>query len=156
MQLGVGGGGCWWVGGERYIIGVKKLIQVCYLHFPNLTFYQISFSLQQIFFIGLLNLGNCNDLQCFISGECTYSQGLDILPSKDEFQCLDNCHQNANCTWFSFFPDSLACHLMSNCQSIADTFCPHCISGQRECDNPAPTCFVNGWCFFSILLIILQ
>jgi hypothetical protein len=50
----------------------------------------------------------------------------------------------------------LGCHLMSNCQSIVDTFCPHCISGQRECDNPAPICFVNGLLLFFQCCLVLQ
>jgi hypothetical protein len=129
---------------------------LCFPLFLASVFIKSFFPYNKSFFIGLPNLGNCYDLQCFISGECTFSQGLDILSSKDEFQCLDNCHQNANCTWFSFFPDSLGCHLMSNCQSIVDDFCPNCISGQRECDNPAPICFVNGLLLFFQCCLVLQ
>jgi hypothetical protein len=96
------------------------------------------------FFIWLLNLGNCINLKCFVSGECTNSQELEIIPSKDEFECLESCHQNINCTWFTFFPDSGVCHLLSSCGSIEETFCPNCISGQKECDNTVPICFVQG------------
>ena len=95
-------------------------------------------------FVGIPNMGDCNDLQCFISGECTNSQDVDTLPSNDEFQCLESCQKIANCTWFSFFPDSSVCHLMSSCGNIEDTFCPNCVSGQKECDNPTPVCFVKG------------
>ena len=111
-------------------------------------------------FVGLPNPGDCKDLQCFISGECTNSQHLDVLTSEDEFQCLESCQNTANCTWFSFFPNSQGCHLMSSCGSIDDTFCPNCISGQRECEKPAPICFVKGnynliyvWQPFSFWLI---
>ncbi len=97
-----------------------------------------------ILFTQLPNPGNCSHLQCFVLGECTNSQDVDIVSSKDEFQCLDICHQNANCTWFSFLPDSQVCHLLSNCESIEDTFCKNCVSGERQCDNPAPICFVLG------------
>jgi hypothetical protein len=69
---------------------------------------------------------------------------LDILPSKDEFQCLESCQENSNCTWFSFFPDSNFCQTFSSCKNIDETSCPNCISGQRECENPVPICFVQG------------
>ena len=125
-------------------------LSMCYTsvkisHSINIEF-KMKLTLFTILFLltDLPNLGNCNDLQCFISGECTNSQGLDILPSRDEFQCLESCQQNANCTWFSFYPNSNLCQLFSICGSTEDTFCPNCISGQRGCDNPVPICFVQG------------
>jgi hypothetical protein len=33
---------------------------------------------------------------------------------------------------------------LSSCASIEDTFCTKCVSGERQCDNPAPICFVQG------------
>ena len=98
--------------------------------------------LNSFLFAGFLNSGNCNKLQCFIPGECTNSQEINILPSLDEFQCLEICQQDANCTWFSFFPDSNFCQMFSSCGSIEDTFCSNCISGQRECESTAPICFM--------------
>jgi hypothetical protein len=106
-------------------------------------------------FIWIPNPGNCNDLQCFIPGECTNSQGLDILPSVDEFQCLESCQENTNCTWFSFFPDSNFCQTFSSCKNVDETLCPNCISGQRECENLAPTCFVQGNIYLDHLNIFL-
>ncbi len=96
------------------------------------------------FFIGFLVPGKRNDLQCFISGECSNGQELNILPSKDELQCLESCQQTANCTWFSFYPDSSTCNLLSSCATIEDTNCSNCISGERECDNPKSVFFVPG------------
>ncbi len=108
----------------------------------NLPFSQTSFNI--FHFIWITNPGNCNDLQCFIPGECRNSLGLDILPSTDKFQCLKSCQENSNCTWFSFFPDSNVCQTFSSCENIDKTLCPNCISGQRGCESQAPICFVPG------------
>jgi hypothetical protein len=116
-----------------------KSNQICF-HFKM----KFLFSVLLLLASGLPNPGNCNDLQCFTSGECTNSQELEILLSEDEFECLDSCQQNTNCTWFSFFPNSNVCHLLSSCGRVEDTFCPNCISGQKECDNPVPVCFAPG------------
>jgi hypothetical protein len=96
------------------------------------------------FYIGFLVPGKRNDLQCFISGECSNGQELDNLSSKNEFQCLESCQQTANCTWFSFHPDSSTCNLLSSCKTIEDATCLNCISGERECDNPKSVSFVPG------------
>jgi len=100
------------------------------------------------------NPGNHTDLQCFIYGECNFSQGLDIFPSRDEFQCLKCCQQNASCTWFSFYPDTNLCQTFLSCGSIENTLCQNCISGQRECENPAPICFAQGNLFWILFLIL--
>jgi hypothetical protein len=41
--------------------------------------------------------------------------------------------------------------LLSSCESIEDTFCTNCISGQSECENPVPICFVQGNNFWQFL-----
>ncbi len=112
----------------------------------NLPMKSLLFSILFIFF-AISNPGNCTDLQCFVSGECTNGSKITILHSKNEIQCLRSCQQNDNCTWFTFFRDSNFCHLLSSCESTKDTVCPNCISGQRECENPTPICFVQGYVF---------
>ncbi len=97
-----------------------------------------------LLFIGLPNPGSCNDLQCFAPGECISSQEINIVPSQDEFQCNQECKESSKCAWYTFFPDSNACHLLSSCGSIEDTYCQNCISGQKECDIPKPVCFAQG------------
>ena len=105
-------------------------------------------------FVALPNLGNCADLQCFISGECTNSDIIDIVPSNDEFECLENCQNNANCTWFTFYPDARGCLLVANCGDVEDTFCSNCVSGEKECEIPKPVCSVQGILFFNTKFII--
>ena len=86
------------------------------------------------------------DYQCFVAGECTFGQQVDVLESADELQCLTICQATANCTWFTFFPNSESCELFSSCGTVDDTLCPECISGQKECSIPEPTCWVQGNC----------
>ena len=91
------------------------------------------------------------DYQCFVPGECIFSQHIDILASKDEFQCLELCQNNVNCTWFTFYPDdSASCQLFATCGSISDTLCPQCITGQKECSSPEPVCWVQGHCLGNV------
>ena len=85
--------------------------------------------------------------QCFVPGECIFSQHINIVVSKDEVQCLQLCKNNLNCTWFTFYPDDFgSCQLFSNCESIDDSQCPLCITGQEECSIPEPVCWVQGHC----------
>ena len=83
-----------------------------------------------------------DDLKCFVSGQCTNTENLDILSVDDEFKCLDECHNLSKCTWFTFNPESKSCVLFSNCVKIDESSCPLCLSGQREC--PDPVCWVQG------------
>ncbi len=61
-----------------------------------------------------------------------------------QFECLDICKSNSNCTWFTYFPHSDFCNLFANCTAIEDEFCSDCISGEQACLPPEPICWVIG------------
>ena len=93
------------------------------------------------------------DLKCFVQGECTLSENIEIVSADDELKCLDRCQTKFNCTWFTFYPNSETCQLFSNCKNIEESFCPLCISGQKDC--PDPICGKQGMLTnnFSVLFI---
>ena len=110
---------------------------------------------RSFFFLLLLAYtGVCNasgpESQCFIPGECIFSQSIGIFSSKDEIQCLEMCQNNVNCTWFTFYPETEICQLFVSCGSIDDKLCPICITGQKECSIPEPVCWVEGVCLGNI------
>ena len=91
------------------------------------------------------------DYQCFVPGECMFSQHIEIVVSKDEFQCLESCQNNVNCTWFTFYPDDYGtCQLFASCGKIDDTLCPLCKTGQKECTIPEPVCWIQGHCLGNV------
>ena len=49
-----------------------------------------------------------------------------------------------NCNWFTFYPSSKYCHLISKCNLATTQSCPDCKSGQSECQ--APECGFSGRC----------
>jgi hypothetical protein len=79
------------------------------------------------------------------SGECSDSELISTTVTKDEFSCLKKCHETGNCSWITFVPD-VHCLLMTDCNKLDATLCPSCVSGQKECSVPTPTCFVEGEC----------
>ena len=83
-----------------------------------------------------------DDPKCFVPGECTYDQPLVILSIDDEFKCLDRCQVNINCTWFTYNPEATTCRLFHACVIFDEKVCPDCISGQKECYDPA--CLKQG------------
>ena len=97
-----------------------------------------------IFTFFILKCESKKELKCFVSGECTFSQHLELFTSKDEFECLGSCKTNSNCTWFTYYPASSSCQLFSNCKNVDDAFCTDCQSGQKECQVPEPVCWVQG------------
>ena len=90
------------------------------------------------------------DYQCFVPGECIFSQNFDILAAKEEIQCLELCQNNDNCTWFTFYPETNICQLFDSCGSIDDKKCPLCKTGQKECSIPDPVCWVEGLCLGNV------
>ena len=52
-----------------------------------------------------------------------YSLHLDNEIAEDEFQCLEFCQANPNCTWFSFYPGQQHCQiLVGNMNSFTFNF----------------------------------
>ena len=107
------------------------------------------FSLLLLVYIGASNASE-PDFQCLVPGECIFSQNFDILAAKEEIQCLEMCQNNANCTWFTFYPETDICQLFVSCGSIDDTYCPLCTTGQKECSIPEPVCWVEGLCLGNV------
>ena len=108
----------------------------------------------------LLLIGKCQsiatnrDLQCFLPGECTNGTLLTAQASTNEYECLDLCKSQPNCTWFTFNPESNACLLYENCDSMDEALCSVCLSGQMECSAPEPTCWVQGYCHGQVLYTV--
>ena len=107
------------------------------------------FSLLLLVCIGASNASE-PEFQCFVPGECIFSQNIDILAAKEEIQCLEMCQNNVNCTWFTFYPETDICQLFVSCGSIDDTYCPLCTTGQKECSIPEPVCWVEGLCLGNV------
>jgi hypothetical protein len=54
--------------------------------------------------------------------------------TNDEFDCLNNCNAQPECSVFTFNPETNFCELRNNCSGIAATeACPNCLSGERNC-----------------------
>ena len=125
----------------HFFINLKMLAKGTHISFFCLLF---------LVYIGASNASE-QDYQCFVPGECIFSQQIDIVASKDEFQCLELCQNNANCTWFTFYPDnSGSCQLFASCGAISDTLCPLCITGQNECSLTKPVCWIQGDCLGNV------
>ena len=58
---------------------------------------------------------NCHieETQCFVAGECTNSGHVTYEEASDENECLQICKTNQNCLWFTFFPESKVCHILT-------------------------------------------
>ena len=104
-----------------------------------------------LFIIPCQSYEDHRDLQCFLPGECTNGILLAAQTTANEYECLDFCKSLANCTWFTFYPESNACFLYENCESIDEALCSECLSGQKECSAPEPTCWVQGYCHGHVL-----
>ena len=90
------------------------------------------------------------------TGECTNSEHINIFPAKDQFQCLQLCKANQECNWFSFYPTVNTCQLLNSCDTLNQTICSDCLSGQVSI---SPTAFYvkkaslfNSIKLFSILM----
>ncbi len=67
---------------------------------------------------------------CFESGQCIESFQLDAEFSSDEYDCLDLCTSNEQCSWFTHLPKLNLCQMLSNCSAIDADRCPDCLTGK--------------------------
>ena len=51
----------------------------------------------------------------------------------DEFACLEFCQSEAECDWFTFYPQTNYCELFLNCTYLDSDICPECLSGSQNC-----------------------
>ena len=69
---------------------------------------------------------------CFVTGRCDGTlvefQGQIFSPE----ECLSECQQTPNCTWWTFDSDDGFCFMNSNCVKLDET-CESCTSGEVSC-----------------------
>ena len=51
-----------------------------------------------------------------------------------------------NCTWLTYYPDTLDCHLFTDCPSLDSHDCYGCKSSKFDCLPDDPICLVKGLC----------
>merc|ERR1712241_1301873 len=79
--------------------------------------------------------------QCDVAGEC---QGtfLGFASTNSSAECLVQCKESAECSWFTHNEPDNFCAIYQTCDSIDASVCPECISGQRSCK----VCELPGIC----------
>merc|ERR1712117_750216 len=85
--------------------------------------------------------------ECDVGGECVGTL-LGFASTASITECLVQCKETANCTWFTHNgPDSF-CAVYETCESVDATACPECISGERSCPvtNWGLVCELPGLC----------
>ena len=97
---------------------------------------------------GCLVMGNSR--QCFVQGECTNSDLLEIVGTANQYKCLKECQANQRCSWFTFDQDTGGCRLLMNCILLDNTSCPQCVSGETTCSVPFPFCWFQGKCLGNV------
>ena len=130
-------------------------MSILFCNFSVLAQFKMALKQMLILFTFLIKIiivkSHKGDLQCFLPGECTNSTLLSFQTTTDQYECLDNCKSQANCTWFTFKLETKVCLLFETCGNVDATLCPQCVSGQRECSPPEPICWVQGYCHGNVL-----
>ena len=130
-------------------------MSILFCNFSVLAQFKMALKQMLILFTFLIKLivvkSHKGDLQCFLPGECTNSTLLSFQTTTDQYECLDICKSQANCTWFTFKLETKVCLLFETCGNVDATLCPQCVSGQRECSPPEPICWVQGYCHGNVL-----
>ena len=83
--------------------------------------------------------------QCYVEGECLDSQLVNLTLQDNYNQCLKDCQHNTECQWFTFEGSQNSCLLFSNCNTLSDSTCQYCYSGEKTC-QPKLDCNLNGIC----------
>ena len=84
-------------------------------------------------------------LQCLTPGECLDSLILETAEITTPRKCLYHCQETTGCEWFTFYPDTKTCVVLSDCLRLNQTsYCPDCVSGEEEC--PEVVCGAKGKC----------
>ena len=91
--------------------------------------------------------------QCYFKGECLNSQLVNLTKQDSYNKCLKDCQHNMECQWFTFEGSQNSCLLFSDCNTISDSTCQHCYSGQKTC-QPKLDCNLNGICQVKTTLIL--
>ena len=63
---------------------------------------------------------------CFVDGRCLEGHHVDGKTAKNEIACLELCHGNPDCQWFSFSVDYKFCDLLGDCGQLDESRL-HCI-----------------------------
>ena len=101
---------------------------------------------------GLLNLSSIllmiilhkvSGQQCNVPGICS-GQLLGSLETNDRNECLSECSNLEDCSWFSSNEEDGFCGLFQTCDDVSTTNCPQCISGEHSC--PVLRCNLIGEC----------
>lgn len=70
---------------------------------------------------------------------------LDTAQISSPRKCLHHCQATTGCEWFTFYPETETCAVVSNCLRLNVTsYCPDCVSGEEQC--PEVVCGKQGRC----------
>ena len=58
------------------------------------------------------------------------------------FRCHNNCYNTPGCNWYTSYGEGAICNLYADCDSIDDSFCSTCVTGEASC----PICGLEGIC----------
>ena len=58
------------------------------------------------------------------------------------FRCHNQCYNTPGCNWYTSYGEGAICNLYATCDSIDDTFCSTCVTGEVSC----PICGLEGIC----------
>ena len=83
---------------------------------------------------------------CFQVGKCLESYHIAGKVASDEYECLEFCKIESECSWFTFFIADNFCELLKTCTTLDAELCPDCLTGQAECTPDAPACWIQGEC----------
>ena len=102
-------------------------------------------------FLIVLNLIQMSlSLTCLKPGICINGITLYNYHTNDYNDCAQNCHEDSNCQWFTFDPESDKCHLYETCPTISASNCPKCISSETKCPGEKE-CNTSGQCVGTVI-----
>lgn len=95
-----------------------------------------------VFLLSLAHFGS-SELPCAQTGECLGAEFIREISATTVEECADLCREESLCRNFNYYMSEQQCFLLANnCDSISDSFCSDCLTGNRNCDLPA--CWLRG------------
>lgn len=93
----------------------------------------------------LLSISQAQNPQCFIKGICADSQVIrsSHVPTTEN-NCLRDCQNEADCSWFTYDHSLNLCLSFKNCTFLSSVQCQDCVSGEVACQPQ--DCSLSGFC----------
>merc|ERR1712062_62393 len=92
------------------------------------------------------DVDNCN-----VSGQCINAQISHLVTVSSQSKCLERCLSFDDCKWYTFhiYDDEINCELYRTCESVVNTGCDYCVTGQNTC--PTDNCAIEGFCLGTMI-----